>query len=285
MVELTVSGETNTVVDYQQFTKDEYFIYLILQNHNQRNSLILKPFCDYFNYTIADLKQFLSDLKQRKLINYDVMAKSSGIEIAVELLKTSVNLENNLLNQLNDIYYFTSEQIKTIEEQVIVDNQFKFEYFKAITLNIVNKNQLEIKNQSFTINSEEDAIEFFNSAAPHEIFASWNINLTNKDKIFVFETIFEQRHPKSLVNLIIDYTIKTNMYHAFNQEFAYRNLRLWQENDIKDVKSALKFIRGQKERIHNLKMKGKYEEPTWEKVDIDEEKVVSVEELEALLNG
>lgn len=285
MVELTVSGETNTVVDYQQFTKDEYFIYLILQNHNQRNSLILKPFCDYFNYTIADLKQFLSDLKQRKLINYDVMAKSNGIEIAVELLKTSVNLENNLLNQLNDIYYFTSEQIKTIEEQVIVDNQFKFEYFKAITLNIVNKNQLEIKNQSFTINSEEDAIEFFNSAAPHEIFASWNINLTNKDKIFVFETIFEQRHPKSLVNLIIDYTIKTNMYHAFNQEFAYRNLRLWQENDIKDVKSALKFIRGQKERIHNLKMKGKYEEPTWEKVDIDEEKVVSVEELEALLNG
>ncbi len=285
MVELTVTGDTKTNVDYQQFNKSEYFIYLMLKDQNQKSSLMLKPFCDYFNYTIGDIKLILNKFKANGIINYDVVANSKGVEIAVELVKAENSHENELLSQLHDVFYFTDAQVKTIEEQVIVDKQFKFEYFKAITLNLINKNQLTIHNQSFAINSESDAIEFFNVAAPHEIFASWNITMTNKDKLFIFETIFEQRHPKCLVNLIIDYTIKTNLYHAFNQEFANRNLRLWQENNIKDVKEALQFIRSQKERIHNLKMKGKYEEPTWEKVEIDEDKVVSVEELEALLNG
>ncbi len=285
MVELTVKGDAGLQKDYHQFSKDEYFIYLMLQTQNKNSALMLKPFCDYFNYTIGDVKLILNKFKKQGLISYNVGVNESNIAVTVELLATENVMEDDLLIQLKDVFNFTDEQIKTIGEQVVIDGQFKFEYFKAISLNILNKNQMQINHQSFVINSETDAITFFNEAAPHEIFASWQIDLTNKDKIFIFETIFEMKHPKCLVNLVIDYTIKTNMYHAFNQEFAIRNLRLWQKNNIKTVPEALKFIRSQKERMHNLKMKGKYEEPTWEKIDIDEEKVVSVAELEELLNG
>lgn len=286
MVEVKVLKGENSHLNFRNFkSKDEYFIYLFFQNHLDEAPIQIKSFCDMFAMDMGHVKEIISELKKRGILKFNTIAKEGSIQLNIEF----ENQENETFTMpieelLSETYYFSPEIIRTIVEQLKLRNKFSVEHLKPIVLNILNKRNLKVKFDGYQINSPEDTIYFLKNFAPHEIFGSWNIDMTNADKIFVFENIFENHIPKEVVNLVIDYTIKTNMYHSFNSDFAQKNLNMWQNNKLETVEDTLEFIRMQKEKVHEKKMQGNYEEPIWEKVNSSDDDIVSIDELEKLLN-
>ncbi len=286
MVELKVIGQEHKSLSFMQFkTLEEYFVYLFLQDLFQNEKVSIKQFCDNFNLKIADIKQVISRFEQREILTYKTIVGEKHVVLEVELLEKQANNNyNDIEKKLSNVYYFADELIKTISDKMKHDNNYTIDYLKIIIMQILKKKKLVVKFENLQIDSQEDSLYFLKNFAPHEIFASWNLDMTEADRLFIFENIFEKNVSKELVNLAIDYTIKTNLYHSFNSDFAQKNINAWLNSEFTTVEQALDFIRDRKEREHEAKMSGNYVEPTWGKVEISENDIVSVDELERLLN-
>lgn len=286
MVELKVVSQEHQSLSFTQFkTMEEYFIYLFLQNITNKNCVSIKQFCDNFNLKIADIKEIINRFKQQEILNYSTLVEEKHIVLEIELLeKKQVKSNLEFENKLANVYYFPEELIKTISEKMQAEKNDSVEYLKTIVLQILKRKKLKVKFENLQIDSQEDSLYFLRNFAPHEIFASWNLDMTDADRIFIFENIFERSASKELVNLAIDYTIKTNLYHSFNSDFAQKNINQWLNNDFTKVEEALNYIREKKEKAHEDKMKGNYVTPEWDEIELKDDDIISAAELEKLLN-
>ncbi len=286
MVELKVIGQERQSINFTQFkTMEEYFMYLFLQDLFGKSPISIKQFCDNFNLKIADVKEMISRFEQQDYIKYETIVKPKQIVLQVELLEvTDSKVYTGYENLLANVYYFSDDLIKTISEKMARENNQSIDYLKTIILQILKRKKLKVKFENLQIDSQEDSLYFLKNFAPHEIFASWNLDMTDADRLFIFENIFERSVSKELVNLAIDYTIKTNVYHAFNSDFAQKNINQWLNNEFTTVEEALDYIRKSKERAHEQKMQGKYVAPEWDDIDLNDDDIISAAELEKLLN-
>ncbi len=286
MVELKVVGQERHLIKFDEFkTMEEYFIYLFLQEIYNRESVSLKNFCDNFNLKLPDVKEIISRFAQQDILKYQTIVNPKQIILEVELMEKAVSKSYSGYEELlNSVYYFPEALIATISEKMNTANDHSVEYLKNMVLQILKRKSLKVKFENLQIDSAEDSLYFLKNFAPHEIFASWNLDMTDADNVFIFENIFEKSVSKELVNLAIDYTIKTNLYHAFNSDFAQKNINQWINEEFVEVEEALNYIREQKERAHAEKMKGNYVAPSWDDVSVKDDDIISAEELEKLLN-
>lgn len=288
MLSLRIISKTE---EYSNFFKFEllsdYGLYMVLVNNANQDLIRIKPLCDQFDIKLGAFKDKLAEFANKGLITVESEAINESIILNVEILPEMREEQsvNYLFTLLNNLFYLSEAQIKQIIEVSTVNGDINHEYLKVSVLNAVTRLNLPNKMDDFTINTTEDALYFFKTVAPHEIFNSWNCHISNRDYSFIYEEGVEQNSPVELINLAIDYTIKTNIYNSFNADFAKKNLSTWRNNNISTAEEALEYIKRKKEESLVNKTKGAYNEPTWNKVEINEENLISAKELEMLLNG
>ncbi|MGL5021145.1 MAG: DnaD domain protein [Mycoplasmatales bacterium] len=267
MISIRVYGKKNSKLIYKiKSLKKIGFLYVLLESCNE-DVITAKFLFDNFNIDITTIKEIIIEAQELNIIKYTSEIVDSKIILGVEFL--SQIIEEIEINTLVDSFGVSRQQLKELENMSMIENKIDNELFFNNFIILTKRIDLPRMVNNFSINSQKDLIIYLQTAYIQDIFASWKSKPNAKDLEFIFKLLVVEKMDKSVVNLLIDYSIKTNTYNSFNINFASKVAATWQNKNINNVEEGIKFLSEVKEIIASKKMKSRYVAPEFDEVFVD----------------
>ncbi len=241
-------------------------LYVLLEscNGNEVDNVELK---NKFGIEISEVKHLLIEAQQLNVLKVETQMVDSQILLNVEFI--SENLETNGFDVLTDAFGVSKHQISELVNISAVDGQVNYDTLGANLISLFNRIQMPVMIKNAVINSQSDLVHYLDSAYIQDIFNSWNTKPSSNDYLFLYELLVVDKMEKGVVNLLVDYVIKTNTYNNFNIAFAKKVSSTWKNKNITSIASGITFLNEMNTIMKNKRENGKYQAPLFEEVAIN----------------
>ena len=205
-----------------------------------------------------------------------------------------------LIYQLSFVYNFDNETMSEIIKNSIEDrkinidllkencrNYYKFESSGNIPKLIYQNQPLYLREEKLENTRKDKMIKQFESLSPYEYLSlKQNGTVPKKSDLETVEMLLiEQQLNPGVINVLIDYILRIKS-NKLDRNTVLETAVKWQRENIKTVKEAFEFAKGQYQKRQNYlskpeKVVTKRKVPSWVGKEIKEE-YLSDEELEQL---
>jgi len=257
-------------------------LYILLEscNGNEVDNVELKS---KFGIEISEVKNLLIEAQELNVVKVDTQMIDGQIVLNVEFIAEV--FEVNDFTVLTDAFGVSKPQITELVNISMVDGQINYDTLGANLISLFNRIQMPIMIKNAVINSQNDLVHYLDSAYVQDIFNSWNTSPSSNDYLFLYELLIVEKMDKGVVNLLIDYVIKTNTYNNFNIAFAKKVSSTWKNKNITSITAGIVFLNEMNTIIKTKRENGKYQAPTFEEVKIDEDVLPSDLEMKEIIKN
>lgn len=257
-------------------------LYVLLEscNGNEVDNVELKS---KFGIEITEVKNLLIEAQELNILKVDTEMVNGQIVLNVEFL-TDVP-EFNGFDILTDAFGVSKMQVDELINISLVNGQLNYDTLGANLISLFNRIQMPVMIKNAVINSQSDLVHYLDSAYVQDIFNSWNTQATSNDYLFLYELLVVEKMEKGVVNLLVDYVIKTNTYNNFNVAFAKKVSSTWKNKNITSVTSGIAFLNEMNTMMKAKRENGKYQAPLFEEVQVDEDILPSDLEMREIIKN
>ena len=194
----------------------------------------------------------------------------------------NLNMQGLVRNSINEKGLIDKEELRESAR-----NFYQFENNGKLPTLIYNKQPEYLKELSGSNSNIAKMIYTFENISPYEFLKSSynNAEPTNRDKKIIESLMIDQKLPPGVVNVLIDYVLKTNN-KKLSKEYIETIAGQWKRLNIETVKEAMDICRKEHKKINKTsprKIENKKENlPEWFDKEQKENKE-NLEELEELL--
>ncbi|MFV0288349.1 MAG: DnaD domain protein [Mycoplasmatales bacterium] len=242
-----------------------------------KEDVSLKKMLQKFNLDISEFKQKLQILENKKKIKLEIVIKEyDKVYWNISLIHSERIIPS--IRNYHELFYLTTVQQTNLSQ--IKDSQELFLRLYNIYKNNTDKYVPQVKK----IENLEQYTENLKVINPLEFIWSFGIKPDVKEVYTIYEAICLNNTKFELVNFLIDYTVSTSIYKNFSTNFFNKVLENWQNNDIKELDQAMKYVKTKKAE----QRQGNYVDPNWEDIEKEETKTQNynkLEEIEKIIKG
>ena len=195
----------------------------------------------------------------------------------------NLNMQGLVRNSINEKGMIDKEELRKSAR-----NFYQFENNGKLPTLIYNKQPEYLKETPGNNANIAKMVYTFENVSPYEFLKNSynNAEPTNRDKKIIESLMIDQKLPPGVVNVLIDYVLKTNN-KKLNKEYIETIAGQWRRLNIETVKEAMDICRKEHKKINKIvykKSDNKVKEnlPEWFDKEQKENKE-NLEELEELL--
>ena len=195
----------------------------------------------------------------------------------------NLNMQGLVRNAINEKGMIDKEELRETAR-----NFYQFENNGKLPTLIYNKQPEYLKEIEGSNSNIAKMIYTFENVSPYEFLKSSynNAEPTNRDKKMIESLMIDQKLPPGVVNVLIDYVLKTNN-KKLSKEYIEAIAGQWKRLNIETVKEAMDICRKEHKKINKTvykktEIKDKENLPEWFDKEQKENKE-NIEEIEELL--
>ena len=195
----------------------------------------------------------------------------------------NLNMQGLVRNAINEKGMIDKEELRSSARSF-----YQFENNGKLPTLIYNRQPEYLKEASGNNSNIAKMIYTFENVSPYEFLKNSynNAEPTNRDKKIIESLMIDQKLPPGVVNVLIDYVLKTNN-KKLSKEYIETIAGQWKRLNIETVKEAMDIARKEHKKINKTiykktEIKDKENLPEWFDKEQKENKE-NIEELEELL--
>lgn len=241
-------------------------IYTYFKSFDLLNEVSASEVCSKFNIEFTRFRVLLDKLISQDIIKVNIIENDN---IIIEL-SNKKQVEKSPVNKesIENLFLLNTSVNEKIFKMSIVDDRFDETLYKSSLYTIVLKKNYNV-SLKYIINSQAEYLEFLNKIHPVELITNASMIQINFNQFeFIYNCCVKLKFSKSLINLVIDYTINKNEYNNFNYKYATKVAYNWNKNNILNVEQALVFIQEVNKKIENKNDDNVFEQPIYETQEI-----------------
>lgn len=259
--------------------------YALLYKMDCNKRYLTKDF-EKYGLDIFEVRSYLEKLQTSKLLQYS-LSEDTDIVISIEFSQAKAELVSAKIESIDifaDVFGLEPGVFNKIYRAAVIDDLFDEEFFLLSLHKKLGSFLIpQSKTDNFVLNDKNDLFNYLQTVYPQEMIVNANGKLSNSNIDFLIKCIYKYSFSRDIINMIIDYTITSNEYHNFNQNFALKLAFNWHKKGFTSLDECYDYIKISKNNISSKNNDSKYQAPTWEVVDDEKMETLSAEELKKLL--